>query len=172
MHLSTRKSELLCITVFSKKKNVLYRLFQCTTYVLLQINCRLYCPHTNMGIDKQHIHYRGLHSQQQNEINPCDADLHFHFCFKTSLCVCLVTILDKQWHHAKTDTGIRSRRSALRSRSVPPVAETLCPGTCPSTRGSNAPSRPLGRSWIQLRELWFALQVGRTKQYIYSLWAT
>lgn len=40
-----------------------------------------------------------------------------------------------------------------------PVQETHSRGTCPNTRGSNAPSQPRGMSWIQQIGLWFVSQV-------------
>lgn len=72
----------------------------------------------------------------------------------------LISPAGRQWRPGKTDTEIEPQWSKATKKVAPSlIQEILCPGTCPNSKGSNAPSQHQERSWIQQRGLSFALQV-------------
>lgn len=78
--------------------------------------------------------------------------------------VILISLAGRWWRHGKTDSrSTTCRRRVMETPPGFPFQETPCPGTWPSTRESNAPSRHRGTSWTQQRGLWFALQVGSAR---------
>lgn len=83
-----------------------------------------------------------------------------------------ISLVGGWWRHGKIDSrSTTCPRRAMETQLGFPVLETPCPGTWPSTRESNAPSRHRGTSWTQQRGLWFALQVRNACLSLRCWWA-